>query len=203
MSKRNAILVAATQLFSRNGFKETSMAELSKITGAAGGTIFHHFKNKEDLFLNVLEDVEQTIINEFKEHRKNIQYQNGKEMIEGIIAFYLHLAGVIEDQFLLLHRHYPYQMAETNTKCRSSLESVYNCLLDIFEEAINLGIKDGSIKNSSPRNTAMVLFALVDGIVRLNTYNIYHAGSLYKDLMNACQNILANTKEQSNTVQPT
>ena len=50
MYKRNAILAAATQLFSRNGFKETSMSELSRMTGAAGGTIFHHFKNKEDLF---------------------------------------------------------------------------------------------------------------------------------------------------------
>jgi TetR/AcrR family fatty acid metabolism transcriptional regulator len=65
MSKRNAILAAATRLFSRKGFKGTSMAELSKATGAAGGTIFHHFKNKEDLFLNMLENVKATILTEF------------------------------------------------------------------------------------------------------------------------------------------
>ena len=51
MSKRNAILAAATRLFSHNGFQGTAMAELSTVTGAATGTIFHHFKNKEDLFL--------------------------------------------------------------------------------------------------------------------------------------------------------
>ncbi|MBW1827343.1 MAG: TetR family transcriptional regulator [Deltaproteobacteria bacterium] len=45
MSKRNAILAAAASLFFTNGFKGTSMAELSRITGAAGGTIFHHFRN--------------------------------------------------------------------------------------------------------------------------------------------------------------
>jgi len=190
MSKRNAILAAATQLFSRNGFKETSMAELSRTTGAAGGTIFHHFKNKEDLFLNILKDVQKTILNEFKVHKESANYKTGLEMVEGVITFYLHLTDVIEDQFLLLHRHYPYQMAETNTVCRSYLESVYTGLLDVFEEGMVIGNKDGSVNVKSPRNTAMILFAMVDGVARLNTYNLYHAGSLYHDLMISCRKIL-------------
>ncbi len=196
MSKRNAILETATRLFSRNGFKQTSMSELSRMTGAAGGTIFHHFKNKEDLFLNILKDVQDTILSAFRQHKETARYENGLEMVEGVVTFYLHLTGVLEDQFLLLHRHYPYQMAETNTVCRSYLESVYNCLLDIFEEGIFIGIEDGSVKVESPRNTAMVLFAMVDGVVRLNTYNLYHAGSLYHDLMASCRKILANENQR-------
>ncbi len=190
MSKKNAILAIAAQLFSRNGFKETSMAELSKYTGAARGTIFHHFKNKEDLFLNVLKDVQENILKEFENHTKITSYKNGIQMVEGVVTFYLHLAGVMEDQFLLLHRHYPYQIAETNQTCRSYLEAIYNCLLDIFEEGIVIGVKDGSIKVKSPRNSAMIIFAMVDGVVRLNTYKLYQAGSLYNDLMTSCRNIL-------------
>ncbi len=191
MSKRNAILAAATRLFSRNGFKGTSMAELSRTTGAAGGTIFHHFKNKEDLFLNILKDVQETILEEFYRHKATTRYENGMKMVEGVVTFYLNLAGSLEDQFLLLHRHYPYQMAETNPVCRSYLESVHNCLLDFFEEGISIGINDGSVNSDSPRKTAMVLFAMVDGVARLNTYNLYHAGPLYHHLMQACRKILA------------
>ncbi len=195
MSKRNAILAAATRLFSRNGFKETSMSELSKMTGAAGGTIFHHFKNKEDLFLNILKDVQDTMLSAFSCHKETAVYDNGLDMVEGVIAFYLHLAGEMEDQFLLLHRHYPYQMAESNALCRSYLESVHNCLLDIFEEAVSAGVKDGSVTTASPRNTAMILFAMVDGVVRFNTYNLYHAASLYQDLIRSCRNILTSESE--------
>ncbi|MEH0023044.1 MAG: TetR/AcrR family transcriptional regulator [Desulfobacter sp.] len=195
MSKRNAILAAATRLFSRNGFKETSMSDLSRMTGAAGGTIFHHFKNKEDLFLNILKDVQETILSAFARHKETMAYGNGLEMVEGVISFYLQLAGEMEDQFLLLHRHYPYQMAETNDLCRSYLESVHNCLLDIFEEAVSAGVKDGSVTAASPRNTAMLLFAMVDGVTRFNTYNLYHAASLYQDLIRSCRNIL--TRETS------
>jgi len=190
MSKRNAILAAATRLFSRKGFQGTSMAELSKATGAAGGTIFHHFKNKEDLFLNILEDVKSTIIGEFEQYKKNRRCRNGLEKVEGAVAFYLDLTGRLEDPFLLLHRHFPYAMAETNPDCRSCLESIYNCLLDIFEEGIQTGQQDGSVKTPSARHTAMVIFAMVDGVVRLHTYRIYDAGALYGSLMASCRSLL-------------
>ncbi len=190
MSKRNAILASATRLFSRNGFQGTAMAELSTITGAATGTIFHHFKNKEDLFLQVLNDVKESILDQFDRHQQTRRDQKGIEQVEGVIAFYLNLAGSMEDQFLILHRHYPYQMAETSPVCRSYLESIYTCLLDIFEEGIQKGLQDGSVAVDSPRKTAMVLFAMVDGIVRLNTYRVYDAGTLYDSLMVACRRLL-------------
>ena len=166
------------------------MAELSSATGAATGTIFHHFKNKEGLFLQVLKDVKESILDQFNQHRQTRRDQKGLERVEGVIAFYLHLAGTMEDQFLILHRHYPYQMAETSPVCRSHLESIYTCLLDIFEEGIQKGMQDGSVAVDSPRKTAMVLFAMVDGIVRLNTYRVYDAGTLYDSLMVACRRLL-------------
>ena len=190
MSKRNAILTAATRLFSRNGFQGTAMAELSTITGAATGTIFHHFKNKEDLFLHVLKDVKESILEQFARHQRTGLNQQGIEQVEAVVAFYLHMAVSMEDQFLILHRHFPYQMAETSPVCRSHLESIYTCLLDIFEEGIQKGIQDGSVSIDTPRKTAMVLFAMVDGIVRLNTDRIYDAGTHYDSLMVACRRVL-------------
>jgi len=190
MSKRNAILAAATRLFSRNGFQGTAMAELSAATGAATGTIFHHFANKEALFLQVLKDVKEGILDQFDQHQRSRSAGNGIEMVEGAVAFYLHLAGAMEDQFLILHRHFPYQLAETSAVCRSHLEAIYTCLLDIFEEGIQRGMDDGSVCVDDPRKTAMVLFAMVDGIVRLNTYRVYDAGTLFDSLMTACRRLL-------------
>ncbi len=167
------------------------MTELSRITGAASGTIFHHFKNKEDLFLTILNETRNDIESALDQHKKTSSYDCGMDMVEGMVAFYLNLSGSLEDQFLLLHRHFPYQMAETNAICRSYLESVYTCLLDAFESAISDGIEDGSIKSRSPRNTAMVLFAMIDGVARMNTYKLYHAGSLYQDISTSCRRLLS------------
>jgi hypothetical protein len=108
--------------------------------------------------------------------------------------FYLNLAGAMGDQFLLLHRHDAYEIAKANSTCREHLEAVYNCLLDIFERAIVRGQQDGSIRSVSPRKTALIIFSMVDGLVRIETYNLYHAGSLYEQLKDLCRSMLQNGK---------
>ncbi|WP_419661583.1 transcriptional regulator, TetR family [Desulfosarcina variabilis str. Montpellier] len=190
MSKRNAILATATRLFSHNGFQGTAMAELSTLTGAATGTIFHHFKNKEDLFLQVLKDVRDGVLKAFNNAPNESSSDTGMEQVVDVATRYLHLTGEMEDQFLILHRHFPYQMAETSPVCRRHLESIYTCLLDIFESGIKQGIRDGSVTVDDPRKTAMILFAMVDGIARLNTYRVYDAGTLFDNLIASCRRLL-------------
>jgi TetR/AcrR family transcriptional regulator, fatty acid metabolism regulator protein len=166
------------------------MAELSTLTGAATGTIFHHFKNKEDLFLQVLKDVRDGILKAFNNAPNESSSDTGMEQVVDVATRYLHLTGEMEDQFLILHRHFPYQMAETSPVCRRHLESIYTCLLDIFESGIKQGIRDGSVTVDDPRKTAMILFAMVDGIARLNTYRVYDAGTLFDNLIASCRRLL-------------
>lgn len=192
MSKKQAILEVATKFFSMKGFKDTSMADLAKVIGTAQGTIFYHFNSKEQLFLAVLKSVKVGIIEEFEGHLREKEYRTGLEMIEGVISFYLYLAGTMEDQFLLLHRHDAYELAQVNTVCREHLEGIYNSILDIFEKAVLMGQKDGSIGNMPARKTALIIFCMVDGLVRFNTYNLYHAGALYNELIASCRRILQN-----------
>jgi AcrR family transcriptional regulator len=170
------------------------MAELSRMTGAAGGTIFHHFRNKEDLFLNVLGDIKETILDTFGQYLREENFSSGMDLVEGAVSFYLQLAGQMQAQFLLLHRHFPYKMAETNPTCRSYLESIYDCLLDIFEKGIVMGQQDGSVARVPARQSAMILFSMVDGIARFNTYQIYNAGTLFNELIMTCRRMLGVTR---------
>ena len=194
MGKKEAILRAATRLFSENGFNNTRMSEISKLTGAAEGTIFYHFKNKEELFLSILEKFKQDIIEQFEQYLRDMNFETGLDMLEGALSFYLSLAGIMEDRYLLLHRHDAYELAKVNETCKKHLEAIYNCLVDIFERAILIGQKDGSIGNMPARKTALIIFSMVDGLARLNTYNLYDAGSLYHELIGACRRMMQNQK---------
>ena len=195
MKKKEAILNIATRLFSEKGFRETPISEISKMTGAAEGTIFYHFKNKEELFLAILKEFRDSIVTEFERYTEERQSENGIEMVEEVISFYLYLASLMEERFLLLHRHDAYELSKTSQRCREYLEAIYNCLVGIFEQAIQTGQEDGSIDMSlSARRTAMILFAMVDALIRFNTYNLYDAGVLYGELINVCHRILKNEK---------
>ncbi|MDM8537356.1 TetR/AcrR family transcriptional regulator [Desulfobacterales bacterium HSG17] len=190
MTKKKTILLAGTRLFAEKGFSGTSMAELAELTSIASATIFYHFKNKEELFLAVLANVKNEIIQSFEEYFEKKKFETGLEMVEGVISFFIYMAGQKEEWFLLLHRNYPYRLAEANLTCRKHLEEIYNCFVDVFERAIRLGKKDGSIREIPAHKTALIILSMVDGVIRFKTYQLYNAGALYNDLIELCQAML-------------
>ena len=191
MKKKDAILKVATVLFANKGFADTSGQELSRLTGAAEGTIFYHFKSKEGLLLAILEKTRDEIVDQFERFFENRPFNSGLEMAEEVVSFYLYLAGLMEDKFLLLHRHFLYKFSESNPEFRENLEAIYNCLVDIFEKAIITGQEDGSINPEiHPRKSALILFTMVDGLVRFKNYNLYDAGALFNELMLTCRRML-------------
>ncbi len=60
--KRESILQAAIEVFSKKDFKTASISEIAQKAGVADGTIYQYFRNKEDLFFSI--PIEKT--NEFR-----------------------------------------------------------------------------------------------------------------------------------------
>ena len=50
------VLDAAAQLFSKNGFKETTTRDISAIANLNAGSLYYHFKSKDELLLAVYEE---------------------------------------------------------------------------------------------------------------------------------------------------
>jgi AcrR family transcriptional regulator len=196
MTRKEVILQAASRLFSDKGFKETSISDISEITKVAEGTIFYHYKSKEGLFLAILEGLKTEIINGFDQYFQEKKFESGLDMVEGAISYYLYLAGMKEDRFHLLHHRYPYELAAVNPVCREHLEAIYNCVVDIFEQAIRRGQEDGSIEPLPARKMALILFSMVDGLVRFKTYNLYDPGGLYNELISACRRMLGKARDR-------
>ncbi|WP_426454652.1 TetR family transcriptional regulator C-terminal domain-containing protein [Paenibacillus sp. S-38] len=53
---KKKIADAAKALFAQKGYKATSIENIVKAAGCSAGNIYYHFKNKEGLFLYLLED---------------------------------------------------------------------------------------------------------------------------------------------------
>ncbi|WP_461209272.1 TetR/AcrR family transcriptional regulator [Desulfocurvus sp. DL9XJH121] len=196
MKRKDKILFAATRMFAHKGFTDTSTHELAEVTGVAESTIFYHFRTKEELFLAVLRSVRREILKHFETFEAEQEFSDGMKRVEGVLGYYLYLAGTLEDAFLLLHRHYPYMLALENDVCREHLEAIYNCLVDVFERAVAQGRADGSIGPVHERKVAMVLFTMVDGLVRFKNYRLYDAGALFNEMLVSARKILANGQPQ-------
>ena len=167
------------------------MAELANLIGVAQGTIFYHFNKKETLFVSVLDRFQTHLAEAFAVYEESNSVTNGLEALLKKVEFFFLTAGKLQDEFLLIHRHDAYEIAGESEECRNMLEGIYSSIVDFFERAIEIGQKDGSIRLSEARNTAMIILVMVDGLVRFNTYGIYDPGVLYEDFLDSIRKIIA------------
>lgn len=95
-ARQEAILAAARSEFEQRGYERTKVADIASRIGVVEGTVFHHFGNKRELVLRVME--------RFYEEATAVQAQ-GLQGIEGlrnrlhyIIRF--HLANMVNNASL-------------------------------------------------------------------------------------------------------
>jgi len=67
MSSKDDILKAAMKVFLRNGYEKASMRDIVDESGFAKGGIYHHFKNKEAIFLASMEGLMEEMNNWYYE----------------------------------------------------------------------------------------------------------------------------------------
>ena len=194
-SKKAAIIETATILFATKGFTNTSMTEVAGLTGIVGATIFYHFKTKEELFVSVLENVKTGLVQAFSLYFQEEHFPSGLERLLGAVAYHLHLSETKKEWFLLLRRHYTHELAAVNPACRQHLQVVYTCLVEIFEKALIIGQEDGSVGRLSTQKTALIILSMVDGIIQLESNNLYNAGTLYSELLASCRRMVENKQQ--------
>jgi len=69
---KKAIFEAAIKVFSRNGYDSATMDEMATTAGVAKGSLYYHFKSKEEIFYFIVQAGIDLINNEVKEAIKEI-----------------------------------------------------------------------------------------------------------------------------------
>ena len=67
-ARRREILAGARACFARHGYEGATVRRLEEETGLSRGAIFHHFRDKDSLFLAVAEDDAATMVATVTEH---------------------------------------------------------------------------------------------------------------------------------------
>jgi AcrR family transcriptional regulator len=57
--RRQALLAAGAELFSRHGYREVSIEEIARSAGVGTGSFYTYFRGKEEFFEEILDEIEQ------------------------------------------------------------------------------------------------------------------------------------------------
>ncbi|MCR5436692.1 MAG: TetR/AcrR family transcriptional regulator [Treponema sp.] len=131
--RKNEILDAAEKLFSSNGFESTSMNDIQNEIGIARGTLYYHFKSKEEM----LDAIIERIIGRMTENAKEIAADKSIPVLQRLVKTILSLN--IKDHtvnFLMEQMHKP-ENALMHQKIQEKTEKKINPVIaDIVKDGI-------------------------------------------------------------------
>lgn len=96
---RQAILKTATKLFLQNGFGETSTRDIAKQIGITQPALYHHFNDKEVLYLDVMKDLSSKIRQEINKVIRKHKLTPEEQLLEIVKVLKKHHPLSIYDQY--------------------------------------------------------------------------------------------------------
>ncbi|MBW1701563.1 MAG: TetR/AcrR family transcriptional regulator [Deltaproteobacteria bacterium] len=134
---RARIIGAATKLFAEHGYQQATISEIAKMGGLAEGSIYEHFRGKEDLLLTIPDVWVTEAIDELELQLLGIEGSLNK--LRKFLWWYLHyierepLTAKVVFLFLKTNPNFMESEVYPNVK------TFYAYLLKIFEEGRDTG----------------------------------------------------------------
>lgn len=91
---RRGVLDAAAELFVTHGYEGTTVRKIAAAAGIKAGSIYHHFDNKEALFLAVLRDGMTVMVDAFDRASDETSTETGDRLRAHVRA---HLGAIFEN----------------------------------------------------------------------------------------------------------
>jgi len=149
--KRDEILMAAIEVFSRRGYRGASIREIGEIVGLTNAGIFHYFANKEELFVEVLrvrEELGEARTPDLLEALRLSIEHNAK--VEGLVHLFVTVSAEAIDEAHPGHHFF---------------KDRYKRIIKLLGARVQAGQDDGSMgAGLDPALAARMLVALADGL---------------------------------------
>lgn len=172
MGAEELILKKTFSLLLTKGYDAVSISDIQKETGLSRGLLYHYFKNKEDLFIQVTEKyfieifdynihrTEEYAVSEFID----FIYKRFKRIAESISGI-LSETSCISNISLLNYHFLFYQVMQKDNAFRSKYRATIEKELISWEYALRNSINRGELrKDINITESANQLFTLTDGI---------------------------------------
>ena len=148
--RRDEILDVAERLFCANGYDNTSTNDILAEIGIARGTLYYHFKSKED----ILDAMIDRILDEIIRKAKNIALNESMPVLERLTKTVLAANVDTKTGDMILEQVHKPQNALMHAKMQEKLLSQ---LVPLFVKIIEDGIAQNLMQTDYPEDTIQML----------------------------------------------
>ena len=154
--RRNEILDVASELFVQKGFEGTSTNDILEKVGIARGTLYYHFKSKEEILDAIVERINQQVVERLEE----IVCKKEIPIMERLVLAVRALRVDTELGEELMEQVHKPQNALMHQKMQ---EMLLRQITPLFQELIEEGIQRGLVETHFPKETLemILLYAFI------------------------------------------
>lgn len=151
LTKKKKIIAAAISEFAKDGFEKASMETIALKAKVAKGTVFYHFRSKNELFEEIV--IEGQTMLDKKISKEILGLKSNKDKLRKIIE--------IEAEFIKKYRDLFLVYLGDVVKRKISLE--------VINKVLNEGIKKGEFRKKLDTETAAMSLFWATAMVCLNS----------------------------------
>jgi TetR/AcrR family fatty acid metabolism transcriptional regulator len=139
-NKYHLILKAAVKVFARQGFHQSTVAQIAKEAGVADGTIYLYFKNKDDILVQFFSYRTKQVFEHFRSEVKKAD--NSSDKLRNLIR--RHLTEFQQDRDMaVLYQVGTHQIDRLAEDQIREMSMMYQ---DLISEIVEVGQQEGSIR---------------------------------------------------------
>jgi len=189
-SPRERILAAALKLFVEQGYFNTNVPDLSRESQCSVGSIYHNFKNKEEVARALYEEG----ISSFRQALSEAvgDTKNTREVVVVLVSSFLQFSEVNHQisKYLWLCRHNEFMSGIIKHPTMTGFDPLGRKLTTVLKAAI----RSGEIRALKAPIVWSILFGIPVGYIRdwLDGYNRESPSKVADEIADACWRCLAN-----------
>ncbi|KOS30171.1 TetR family transcriptional regulator [Bacillus anthracis] len=159
IDRKRSIIEAATKYFSAFGYKATTMDQVAKLANVGKGTIYRRFKNKEEIFGEIISNV----ITEMKQVAENA-IRSDVPFFENVHrALYSILEFRKEHQLMIKLIQEERDMG--TKEVQEVMQQVDVEIVSVIQSYLKIAIDKGEISKCDPEITAFIMLRLYVSLI--------------------------------------
>jgi len=139
-NKYHLILEAAVKVFARQGFYQSTVAQIAREAGVADGTIYLYFKNKEDILVNFFHYKTKQVFERFRAEVDKAE--SGLDKLRNLVR--RHLTEFQRDRDMAIL--YQVGTHQIDRLAEDQIREMSKMYQDIVSEIVEVGQQEGSIR---------------------------------------------------------
>ncbi len=170
-TRKNLILNTAKELFAEKGFSNVTLNDIATVIEFSKGTIYTHFKSKEEIYALILLNHLNVLLTNLKEAAKT--YKNTASCIRNCLDTYIKFYRKHREYFQLL---FFIDLVSNQYRIpRELLKEIQRqkiaCLIEL-QNVIKKGMASKEIRKDYPfTQIALVLWGMTNGVIHLAESN--------------------------------